>query len=780
VATATITARAPGRVSSRRSRRRRPAPTPLERYAVVAVSVASLAGVLADGVSPTGSLVGDVLAAASFTVAVVAASSVAGSWAWVAGAGIVAVFSDDDVLVYAGALLVLVIVASNVEAGQRRALGAVIGGGILNVAVRLPTDTPTGTSAAIAAAAVLPLLVGGWLLARSSSRRVVVRLGSVAAGVVVVGSGLLALAGVAARGSVERGVDQAEAGLAAARRGDTAEAAERLLAAERSFASAERTVGAWWMAPARLVPLVGHQASALDEAVAVGRRVADAGAESAGSADLEAVRLVRGRVDLDAVEALRPPLLRLDQTLRSARAALADGDSPWLVSPIADRLDRLRREVVDGAEDAELARLGIDAVPALLGRDQPAHYLVLFASAAESRAMGGFISAYAEVVFDRGSMTLARSGKITDLNEAGEGRAFTDPDVFPLRYLSRGPETHWQQISGTADLPTVAEASRQLWPQSGGDALAGVVFVDTAGLAALLELTGPVEVPGTGRVLAADTASDYLLRALYDDFPVDEERDAFVERVLVAVVDAVRARSLPGPEGLGEALAPATDRGQLLVHSFDRDAAELLARLGIDGALPPLDGGDFFSLRWDNYGANKIDAYLERAITYDATYDPGTGAVEADVRIDLRNLAPATGLPPIVIGNILREPVGTNLAQLAVHSPLQLVDARVDGSAAPVNTNEEYGRFVHGVNVQVPPGGTVTVELTLRGRIDADPAYRLRVSEGAAALPASMTVRVRGADGSPSGAVLVDGTPTLGAFLPDAVTDVRAELDREG
>jgi hypothetical protein len=139
-------------------------------------------------------------------------------------------------------------------------------------------------------------------------------------------------------------------------------------------------------------------------------------------------------------------------------------------------------------------------------------------------------------------------------------------------------------------------------------------------------------------------------------------------------------------------------------------------------------------------------------------------------RIELHNTAPPTGLPQIVIGNNFGRPQGTNLAQFAVHSPLSVVSATVDGRSAPTSTNEEYGRFVHGVNVEIPSRRRVVVEMRLTGEIDPSPTYRLRISEPAAALPATVQVAVAAADGweDEAGRSSVVGAP----FRPDSSDDV--------
>jgi hypothetical protein len=313
--------------------------------------------------------------------------------------------------------------------------------------------------------------------------------------------------------------------------------------------------------------------------------------------------------------------------------------------------------------------------------------------------------------------------------------------------------------------------------------LDGVIYVDTAGVAGLLELTGPVSVEGAPRPLDAATADTLFLRDIYTLFPDGDERDRFVDAALVAVLDALGQRSLPGPEGLGDALGEPALAGHLAIHAFADGPDDVLGRLGINGELALVDGGDFASLRWDNTAPNKIDAFLERRISYDVVFDPASGAVTAVARIELENTAPDAGLPPVVLGNDAGRPVGTNMMQLAWYSPLLLNSALVGGEPAPVTTVEEYDRFVHALAVDVPPGATVVVELTLSGEIQPGEAYQLTMSEPAAASDGSFDVTVRGADGwQPStgdGERSATGARTL-TIVPDGADVIRVGFAPDG
>ena len=151
--------------------------------------------------------------------------------------------------------------------------------------------------------------------------------------------------------------------------------------------------------------------------------------------------------------------------------------------------------------------------------------------------------------------------------------------------------------------------------------------------------------------------------------------------------------------------------------------------MGLDGSLPDADGGDFLSLVSQNSANNKIDVFLERELTYDVAYDPDTGATEATATIELRNDAPGSGLPDAVIGNNDQGlPFGTNRLFLSLYSPLQLEEARLDGQAQPMESQQELDRWVYSTFIELGPGQTRTLELDLVGQLDPSHDYRLTLA----------------------------------------------------
>ena len=197
------------------------------------------------------------------------------------------------------------------------------------------------------------------------------------------------------------------------------------------------------------------------------------------------------------------------------------------------------------------------------------------------------------------------------------------------------PQRFWHNSTGVADLPSMAEAVDQLWPGQTTSALDGVLYMDPDTLAALLDLTGPIELPDLDEALTADTAADFLLRDQYVEFPNDDRHDFLVDAA-TTVFDELTSGSLPAPAVIAETLAPAVGERRLLLHSFHRDEQALFERLELDGALPPVDG-DFLSVHASNRGLNKLDAMLQRTIDYEVAVDPRNGAVRSTLTVTLEN-----------------------------------------------------------------------------------------------------------------------------------------------
>jgi hypothetical protein len=635
-------------------------------------------------------------------------------------------------------------------------LGAAIGLGVGQAALRLGWPHTTGLTALLALLALLALVVPALRSVPSRARRrlvvPVVVLGALA--VVIVGA--YATLVLIARGNVNEGIDAANAGLAAARHGDTVLAAQDFDHARQAFADAGDTLDSWWGKPVLVVPGAAQQARALSRMSEIGINLAASGSRTALAADPGATRLTGGTVPLAKIAALETPLTEARQSLLVADTELGGIDATWLVTPIDDKLSNLRAKVARAARDAETGIQAARVVPALLGANgQTKRYFVAFQTPAEQRASGGIIGNFAVVSFTDGHLTLERSGRNNDLNAGGDGtRTLVGPLDYVARYSRFKPQSTWQNVTLSPDWPSVAQVIEGLYPQSGGVPVDGAISVDPVALAAFLKLTGPVTVGGLDMPLTAKNAASFLLRDQYLQFGDLQARVDFLGNAVDAVINRIQNGDLPGAARIGKVLGPMVKQGRLKVQTVDATGEQFLTRIHASGALPSVRG-DFAGLVTQNASGNKIELFLHRGLTYEPVVDPATGTVRAVATITLRNDAPTSGLPDYVIAGSGANPTarGHYRGFVSFYTPLALQKATVDGQPAAFDTGTELGRNVISTFVDIDSGGTATIRLELAGpvklpQVGAGSRYRLTVWHQPTIEPDQLAVRVSGAAGA--------------------------------
>jgi hypothetical protein len=709
-------------------RRPRPAdPRVIWAVAALAAAVAAFAGA-----SPTGIGVMDVVWTAAFAALVTLAASRARRWPWLLLSGIAAAGAIGSPWVVAGGTALILSIAGAWFDRRNRLLGAVIGALAVQALVRLPDIGFHGLPSLLAALAVAPLL---WSAYDRSSRRDQALMKKVAwiagavIGVLLLG---MALALVAARTELERGVSGARNGLELIRDGEPEQAGDRFVSAAAAFDSAQDGLSALWARPSRLLPLVNQQMDALVGVSESGEDLALTAADATSTGRYQDLRAAAGQIDLELVRSMREPVAASAEALRRADADVDGLRSPWLVPPIAGRLDSFADQIDRALPEAELATAGLEVAPQLLGGEGRRSYLLLFTSPAETRFLGGFVGSYGVLVADNGKVSLEESGPISELSYARleNERTLDGFDEVLTRYGRYNPTLFFQNLSVSPDFPTDAAMAGALFPQATGQTIDGVLVADPFAMAALLELTGPVAVEGLDEPLTSENAANYLLRDQYLQFSESDEIDERRDKLSVAAratFDALTERELPGPRALGAALGPVMHQNRLLFWTFDSTEQRFLDQLGTTGRFQPDPANDYLSVRTANANPNKIDSFLERSIDYDVVYDPSNGMFDAEVSVRLTNNAPASGLPHYVIGNERDEPNGTNTMYLSLYSPHDLLSAEVDGRPVGIEPQIELGSPVYSLLVSVPPQSTVTLRVTLGGVITGGGDYRLDV-----------------------------------------------------
>lgn len=526
------------------------------------------------------------------------------------------------------------------------------------------------------------------------------------------------------RDLMERGRTAATRALAAAREGDDANAELGFRQAAAAFEEAHDKLTSPTQVGGLAVPGLAPNVQAARALADIGQELARAGERVTAAVDPERLEVIDGRLPLEEVRRVAPELDRGARTLDRAVEQLRAIDRLYLASIVGDALDDLESELSQARGEADRAAAAARLAPAIFGGDDPRTYLLVVQNNAELRATGGLIGNWGLLRAVDGDVSIDRLQRTAAWNNALDAVANPTIDAPPdyhRRYDRQGPERGLQSVNLSPDFPTVARVLESVAPQIGLPELDGVVAVDPLGLAALLELTGPVRVAGWPEDVTADNIVDVTLRDAYAAFEETPERAEFLGDVAEVVVDVATETNLGAPARIAKVLGAAAHEGHLLL-SFTRPEEQALAeQLDVAGELGPVRS-DALLVNTQNAGANKIDYYLDRRIDYRVRVspDPGkrTARVETRLTVRLENTAPAAGLPQIVIGPFADGFVaGENRSYVSVYTGLDLRSATVDGAPVGIATQREVSRRVVSLGVAIPATSTRTVTLTFAGRV---------------------------------------------------------------
>ena len=258
-------------------------------------------------------------------------------------------------------------------------------------------------------------------------------------------------------------------------------------------------------------------------------------------------------------------------------------------------------------------------MPRLLGSTTPRHYLVLFTSPSEARGRFGFPASFAEITIDHGRLLLGEHGSSSAfLERVDPSKADVDASDELLRpYLTYGTLRQFLSVTVPPDFPTVATVAAQLWKSTGRTPVDGVLRFDPTALAALVAFTGPVTVDSVPQPLSAANLEQFLVFGQYVQFPNTlAPRREVLQTVSDVTFERLQVTNLPQPRTLIQVFSPLVKGGHMEMVSFDRDGARLLGEAGVDGTFRPAPH-DGVMVTNVNTTADKIDAFLTKAITYD-------------------------------------------------------------------------------------------------------------------------------------------------------------------
>ena len=546
-------------------------------------------------------------------------------------------------------------------------------------------------------------------------------------------------------------------GLASLKAYDLDSATKSFLEAERLAARAAKMLDSPFALPARFVPVVNDNVNAARALAAGAGLLAPAAVEAIGAADGfprgpsgPQLGFNQGRMDLSPWPNAED---RLRRAAAGARLAVTEVSAAngILVPPLAQVRDNFLNEASRAVQTLEKAENAAGFIPYLFGADRPLTWFLAIQNPVELRATGGFLGAFGILRSEKGVLRLERFESNNALPVVSKAPP-ASPE-YVAHYDQFSARTTWSNVNMTPDFPTAAGVMAGMWESATGKHVDGVMAIDAVGLNHLLKLVGPVTVNPVGHISSENFLS-LALNEAYIRFPQKENRADFLLEVGREVWQRLLAGNFSDPRMLTDSLAETVTGKHLQIWSPEQQIR--IKALGLAGDLERSEDSDYLMVVGQNAAGNKVDYYARRQLSYQVDIS-NPADVRARLQVQIRNGAPASGLPEYIIGPYLpSDPPGLNRTYTSIFlgPSTGVLDARVDGKSVPFESHAEKGLGVVSRYVEVMPGKSSVLALSLKGRLSRPGIYTLKVQRQPNLHPDDLEIDIA----LPTGASVHDAT----------------------
>jgi hypothetical protein len=430
------------------------------------------------------------------------------------------------------------------------------------------------------------------------------------------------------------GKAQAKAGIKSLAAHDATSAVSHFGAAEDSFTRAKAMLGPDWLASvAKVIPPLGHQFAVAKTLVAIGIDGSAAGkgmssvlvdsqssSETSGTGRIGSL-LASGRTRIDEA------LLALSDIADRSAGLSEEG----LVEPLAKAVREANDALAGIAPFLGRSRAMLTLERYLLSGER--RILLVSQDSAELRPTGGFMGSYGILGIGPAGLSLEKYMDVYSLpNPPGV--------VTPPPGALMTPDFQFRDANWWIDFPTSARTMLGFWRGFGQPPVDAVIAVDVVAVKSLLEVSGPITVPGYKETFTSQNLLTRLVYLIEDKLADTSNRKG----VLAALADELEQRVLSsGSEDLvlyARALASAADAKHVQVYFPDAGVQAAIADLGWSGAIaPPAGSTDLLAVCNAMNLGSKVNIGMRKTIDYEVALAPD-GSADTTLVLGYSNTAP--------------------------------------------------------------------------------------------------------------------------------------------
>ncbi|MBM4402434.1 MAG: DUF4012 domain-containing protein [Candidatus Cloacimonetes bacterium] len=388
----------------------------------------------------------------------------------------------------------------------------------------------------------------------------------------------------------------------------------------------------------------------------------------------------------------------------------------------------------------------LQTLPAALGQPTPKTYLLLFQNDKELRPTGGFITAYALIKFDAGKFDVIESNDIYSL----DNDAVLLPTPAPIIQFLKVKGLQMRDTNFKPDFKESMQDFEYYYERLNAPAIDGIIALDTQFVEKILQVSGPIEVPGyaldpTGfwnlpdsceRGGTSFTAENVICRLELYAQKINlrsEQRKAILGALMQALIDWVMNAPKETWQPLLKNILAAANEKHLLLYFHDETLQGLAEKYNFAGRLSEYDG-DYLHINDANLAGLKSDLYMKRKIEQEISIaDDGTATKK--LKITYENTGEYDGWLNATNRNYVRVyvPAGSKLISFS-------------GGELTPSVSGEFDKAVFDNFVLTKPLGASIIEFEyeLPFKIKKEEGYKFLIQKQAGVERVDYTIKVDG------------------------------------
>lgn len=409
--------------------------------------------------------------------------------------------------------------------------------------------------------------------------------------------------------------------------------------------------------------------------------------------------------------------------------------------PVREQLKKGIELIDTGSKFVVNSKPLLEVAPYLLGSEGERTYLVIFQNDKELRPTGGFITAYSIAKVNNGKFVPVSSSDIYDLDSTYQPSV---PAPAPVIKYLQGPylisknlrlrDMNWSPDFEEAMKLFANEASKVEKTK-----FDGIIAVDTQTLVNLLDVIGPIGVPGFGNFSTSITPECNCPQVIYElesfadvEGPIvwsENEPGKIVfappnyddrKKIIGPLMNSILSNALGQPKEkiplLFEAGFTSVMEKHVLLYMFDEKVQTAVKSAGYGGKLVDYEG-DYLHINDANLGGRKSNLYVKQEVVQEIAVAKD-GSTEKTVTITYKNPEKHDGWLNSVLPSWVRiyVPKGSELIS-------------IDGLEEKAATYDEYGKTVFGGLYRLRPQGVSKVTIKYKLPFKVTDEYKMMIQK---------------------------------------------------